>query len=333
MNKKLILISRPSGELSPENFKFVDDKIPEPKAREVFLRAKYFSVDPYMRNRMNDINSYIEPFKLNKAMSGDAIAEVVESKSLDLNKGDLVTGHLAWQEYSVKQANKLRKIKTDRKIPVTAHLGILGLTGLTAYFGMLDIGEPKPGETAVISGAAGAVGSIAGQIAKIKGCNVVGIAGYEVKTNYIKNELDFDEAINYKEHSNIRKPLRKACPEGVDIYFDNVGGEISDSVMYMLNKYARIILCGQISLYNQNRIIMGPRLNAQLIIQRVKMQGFIVNDYTNQFEVAQKQLTEWIKQGKIKYSENMVDGFENIVDALQGLFRGENIGKQIVKVK
>ena len=332
MNRKIILKSRPTGELTPDIFDIIDEGIPAAGDGDVLLKAKYFSVDPYMRNRMNDAKSYVEPYKLNEALSGDAIAEVVESNSDKIKIGDIVTAELPWQEYSVIKAEKLRKINTEKDVQVTAHLGILGLTGLTAYFGMLDIGEPKSGETAVISGAAGAVGSIAGQIGKFKGCKVVGIAGSELKVNYLKNELHFDEAINYKEFKNIRKPLKRACPDGVDIYFDNVGGDISDSVMYMLNDHSRIIMCGQISLYNQNRISMGPRLNAQLIIKRAKMQGFIVYDYAKQFSEAQKQLSNWIKEGKLKYRENIVVGFDNITDALIGLFRGDNLGKQLVSV-
>jgi NADPH:quinone reductase len=332
LNRTILLKSRPSGELTLDIFDFIEQGIPAAGDGEVLLKAKYFSVDPYMRNRMNDVKSYVEPFKLNEPLSGDAIAEVVESKSDKFEIGDVVIAELPRQEYSTIKAEKLRKIHTEKDISATAYLGVLGLSGLTAYIGMLDIGEPKTGETVVISGAAGAVGSIAGQISKLKGCKVVGIAGSELKVNYLKNELHFDEAINYKEFKNIRKPLRKACPEGVDVYFDNVGGDISDSVMYMLNDHSRIVMCGQISLYNQNRISMGPRLNAQLIIKRAKMQGFIVHDYANQFSEAQKQLSIWMKERKIIYNENIIEGFENIVDALIGLFRGDNLGKQIVKL-
>jgi NADPH-dependent curcumin reductase CurA len=332
MNNKIILKSRPSGKLTSDIFEIIQEEIPTIGESEVLLKTKYLSVDPYMRNRMNAVKSYIEPYELNAPLSGDAIAEVIESNSDNLKIGDLVTAELPWQEFVAIKPDKLRLISTDKEIPVTAYLGALGLTGLTAYFGILDIGKPKQGETVVVSGAAGAVGSIAGQIAKLKGCQVIGIAGKEEKVNYLKNELHFDNAINYKGSKNIRKELKKSCPEGVDIYFDNVGGEISDTVMYLLNEYSRIIMCGQISLYNQNRISMGPRLNAQLIIKRAKMQGFILYDYADQFEEAQQELTMWINEGKLIYHENIVKGFENSVDALLGLFRGDNIGKQIVKI-
>jgi NADPH:quinone reductase len=332
MNKKIILKRRPSGELTNDIFETVSEDMPTAGDREVLLKVKYFSVDPYMRNRMNAVKSYVEPYQLNEPLSGDAIAEVIKSKSDKFKIGDLVTSELPWQEFSIGILEKMRKIKTDYEIPETAYLGVLGLTGLTAYFGLLEIGEPKPGETVVVSGAAGAVGTIAGQIAKLKGCKVVGIAGATEKVNYLKNELHFDEAINYKESKNVRKSLIRACPEGIDIYFDNVGSDISDAVMYLINNNARIVMCGQIAIYNQNRISLGPRLNAQLIIKRAKMQGFIVYDYAEQFDKAQRQLTNWIKDGKLKYRENIVEGFENIADALLGLFRGDNIGKQIVKI-
>ena len=332
MNKKIILKSRPSGELTPEIFKIIEDEIPTIKSGQVLLKTRYISVDPYMRNRMNNVKSYIEPYEINEPLSGDAIAEVIESKSEKFKIGDLVTGEIPWQEVAAINEEKIRIIKPNEDIQETAYLGVLGLTGLTAYFGLLDIGAPKAGETVVISGAAGAVGSIAGQIAKIKGCKVVGIAGSDEKVNHLKNEMRFDEGINYKETKNIRKALMRTSPKGIDIYFDNVGGEISDAVMYLINNDARIIMCGQISLYNQNRISMGPRLNAQLIIKRAKMQGFIVYDYRNQYESAIQQIKDWIISGKIKYQENIVEGFDNTIDALLGLFRGNNIGKQIVKV-
>ena len=332
MNKKIILTKRPSGEITPEIFKIISEEIPSIKNEEVLLKARYFSVDPYMRNRMNAVRSYVEPYELDRPLTGDAIAEIVESKSDKFKVGEIVTGELPWQEYSAVSTSKLHKMKIDKEISETAYLGVLGLTGLTAYFGLLDIGEPKSGETVVISGAAGAVGSIAGQFAKIKGCKAVGIAGREEKINYLKNELHFDETINYKETKNIRKALMRACPDGIDIYFDNVGGEISDAVMYLINNFARIVMCGQISLYNQNRISMGPRLNAQLIIKRGKMQGFILYDYSDQFKEAQKQIAQWIFEKKLYHSEHIVEGFDNMIDALMGLFRGDNLGKQIVKV-
>ncbi len=330
--KTILLKSRPRGLPVPDNFEFVEKAIPRPQDGQALVRLRYFSVDPYMRNRMNDVKSYIKPYALNEPLSGDAIGEVIESESEILKPGDTVTGIFPWQEYAVVKADRLRKIKNDDFVPLTTHLGVLGLTGLTAYFGMLDIGRPKAGETVVVSGAAGAVGQVAGQIAKIKGARVVGIAGSAQKVAYLRDELGFDAAINYKEHRNIRRPLRQDCPNGVDIYFDNVGGEISDNVIYMLNDYARIVLCGQIALYNSSRIEMGPRLNAQFIIHRVRMEGFIVYDYASRYPEAIAKLSQWIKEGRIRYSENVIQGFDNMIDAFLGLFNGENTGKQVVKV-
>jgi len=328
-NRKIVLIARPSGPLSGKLFEFRDEVIPALSADKVLVKTRYLSVDPYMRNRMNAVKTYIEPFELNEVLSGDGIAEVFESGNTSFKKGDLVTGILPWQEYSLLKPGSLQKIP-EGTIPPTAYLGVLGLTGLTAYFGMLDIGKPAVGESVVVSGAAGAVGSIAGQIAKLKGCRVTGIAGTDEKVSYLKEELGFDEAFNYKTSSNPRKSLKKINPGGVDIYFDNVGGEISDGVMYLLNDKARIILCGQIAQYNQSRITTGPRLNSFLLIHRALMKGFIVYDYAAHFEEARLELLSWIREGKIKYRETVVKGFEKVPEALMGLFRGDNTGKQIV---
>ena len=330
--KKFILKRRPSGEASTDNFELTEEKLSPVNDRDLLVKAKYFSVDPYMRNRMNNVESYIPPFELNAAISGDGIAEIVQTKSEQYQVGDLVAGVLPWQEYSIVNEKKVEKIIPETAIPPTSYLSILGLTGLTAYFGLLDIAEPESGETAVISAAAGSVGSIAGQIARIKGCKVIGITGGKKKSDYLKNNLNFDATIDYKNIPNIRKELRRICPERVDIYFDNVGGEISDHVFYQLNNYARVVLCGQISLYNSNRLSMGPRLYPQFLIRRIKMQGFIVHDYAKRFPEARKQMKHWFLDGKITYKENLITGFENLPIAFLGLFSGENIGKQLVKV-
>jgi NADPH-dependent curcumin reductase CurA len=330
--KIFILKSRPSGDVSADNFELIEEDLPGVKEGEIKVKTRYLSVDPYMRNRMNNVESYVSPFELESAINGNGIAEVVETKSDQFSIRDLVVGNLPWQEYSIIDSKRVEKILTDEAISSTAYLSVLGLTGLTAFFGLLDIGEPKSGETVVISAAAGAVGSIVGQIARIKGCKVIGITGGEKKCDYLKNDLLFDEAIDYKKTPNIRKELRKICPQKVDIYFDNVGGDISDGVLYMLNNKARIVLCGQISLYNLNRLSMGPRLFPQFLIRRVKMQGFIVYDYANQFLEARDQIKQWLLDGAIKYNENIIEGFENLPTAFLGLFTGGNIGKQLVKV-
>jgi hypothetical protein len=330
--KKFILKSRPSGEVSGDNFELIDENVPDLTPGALLIRTHYLSVDPYMRNRMNNVESYIAPFEIGSAITGDGIAEVLETNSDKFNEGDLIIGTLPWQEYAVINEKTVDRLLPDADISMTAHLSVLGLTGLTAYIGLLEIGQPRSGETVVISAAAGAVGSIAGQIAKLHGCKTVGIAGGEKKCKYVKNDLQFDEAIDYKKPLNIRKAIRKLCPERVDVYFDNVGGDLSDGIFYMLNNHARIVLCGQIALYNLNRLSVGPRMYPQFLVRRVKMQGFIVYDYADQFPQAREQLKKWIKEGKLSYDENMVEGFENLPEAFIGLFRGENIGKQLVKV-
>ncbi len=246
--QQIQLARRPKGVPAHDDFRFETIAVPEPKDGEVLVKTSYVSVDPYMRGRMQDTKSYVEPFALDEAITGGVIAEVLTDGD-QLKKGDVVIGNLAWQEYSAVNESALRKLDTDIA-PAQAYLGILGMTGLTAYFGLLDIGRPKKGETVVVSGAAGAVGSTVGQIAKIKGARVVGIAGSDEKIAYLKEELQFDEAINYKTADDIQKALEQACPDGVDVYFDNVGGPISDAVINLLNEFARIPVCGAISSYN-----------------------------------------------------------------------------------
>jgi hypothetical protein len=242
-----------------------------------------------------------------------------------------VVGNLGWQDYSIAGENEVRKINPDIASVSTA-LGVLGMTGLTAYFGLLDIGQPKQGETVVVSGAAGAVGTIVGQIAKIHGCRVVGIAGSDKKTKYLIDELGFDAAINYRTSPDLKGVLEKACPNGVDIYFDNVGGDISDAVLSLINNGARIPLCGQISLYNDNRVPIGPRLQPQLLTHSALMKGFLVRNYTARFDEGTRELAKWLREKKLKYTENIVEGLENSPKAFIGLFAGENLGKQLVKV-
>jgi NADPH-dependent curcumin reductase CurA len=280
---------------------------------------------------MNEGESYVPPFQLNQVLSGGVVGEVVESKSAAFIKGDMVVGSLGWQDYSIAGEKEIKKIDLH-VAPASTALGVLGMTGLTAYFGFLDIGKPKSGETVVISGAAGAVGTIVGQIAKIKGCRVVGIAGSDKKTDYLINKVGFDAAIDYRTSPDLKKALKDACPKGVDVYFDNVGGRISDAVLWLINDFARIVLCGQISLYNESNVQTGPRIQPQLLTHHALMKGFIVSDYTTSFEEGLKQLGEWLKEKKLVYAENIVDGLENAPKAFIGLFSGENLGKQLVRL-
>ncbi len=330
-NKTMILAKRPSGEPDAGIFDTVVDEIPEPNDGQILLRSLYISVDPYMRNRMNPgAGSYITSFQLGSPMVGDVVAEVAHSKLPGFSLGDRVLGQLNWSEYQLHDGSDLTRIPdgVDPKL----YLGLLGLTGLTAYFGLLDVGLPRTGADLVVSGAAGAVGSVAGQIGKMKGCRVVGIAGSDEKVTILKKDLGFDDAINYKTLSNLREELQKTCTEGIDIYFDNVGGSISDNVLYLVNKFARVVLCGQISMYNTTRLPMGPRPNAQLILKRARMQGFNVHDYRDRFQEARKELRRWSEEGKIKVIETVSEGFDKLPEAFLNLFRGKNIGKQMVRI-
>ncbi|SFS41169.1 NADP-dependent oxidoreductase [Marininema halotolerans] len=329
-NRQIYFVQRPNGMPDENTFDLRTSEIPEPGAGEVLVRTVYLSVDPYMRGRMSDRKSYVAPFALNEVLSGGVVGQVEVSKDDRFQAGDLVTGLLGWQDYSVAKADELNKVDPNLA-PPSAYLGALGMPGLTAYFGLLDIGQPKAGETVVVSGAAGAVGTIVGQIAKIKGARVVGIAGSAEKNRYLKEELGFDAVINYKTE-DVQKALEKACPNGVDVYFDNVGGPISDAVATLLNKFARIPLCGQISMYNLKEPEQGPRIQTSLLINSALMKGFIVSDYQSRSAEGTKQLGEWVSQGKIVYQENIVEGLENTPEAFLGLFSGENLGKQLVKV-
>lgn len=329
--QQIQLASRPKGTPVKDDFRFADVKVEEPKEGEVLLQTVYLSVDPYMRGRMSDAKSYVEPFKLDEALHGGGVAKVVKSKSDAFDEGDYIVGMLPWQEYSVASEKAVRKID-PQVAPVSTHLGILGMPGLTAYFGLLDIGQPKENETVVVSGAAGAVGSAVGQIAKIKGARVVGIAGTDEKVSYLKDELGFDEAINYKTAGDIREALEKACPDGIDVYFENVGGEIGDAAINLLNKFGRVPVCGAISAYNKQGEDTGPRVQGQLIKTSALMKGFTVGDYASRYKEAAADLGKWVSEGKLKYEETITEGFDNILDAFLGLFEGKNMGKQLVKV-
>lgn len=330
VNRQIVLASRPVGMPTRENFKFVNRSIPEIGQGEVLVRTIYLSVDPYMRGRMTGIKTYIDPFEVNKVLSGGVIGKIVESKNENFQIGDIVEGQLNWSDYSVSNGRHLRKVDPDFA-PISTALGVIGMPGLTAYFGLLDIGKPKEGETVVVSGAAGAVGSVVGQIAKIKGCRVVGIAGSLEKIAYLKEELGFDAVINYRT-DDIKQALKESCPNGIDVYFDNVGGEISDLVLRRMNFHSRIALCGDISQYNNEKIEYGPRIQSTLVTRSILMQGFIVSNYYKRFNEGYRDLGKWVKEGKIKYRETIAHGLENAPDAFIGLFHGENIGKQLVKV-
>ena len=331
MNRQWVLAARPTGMVKETDFNLVESPILDPNDEQVLLRTLYLTVDPYMRGRMSDRKSYAEPVPIGAVMTGEVVARVEKSKHAKFAEGDLVTASLGWQEFGVSDGNGLRKLDPSRA-PVSTALHVLGMPGLTAYFGLLEICKPKTGQTVVVSGAAGAVGSVVGQIAKIKGCRVVGIVGSDDKANWLTQELGFDDALNYKTTDNYYKNLKRLCPDGVHAYFDNVGGPITDAIFPLLSIGARIAICGQISQYNLQEAATGPRLLWNLIVKRALVQGFLVFDFKDQYRDGLKQLTEWLSSGQLKYRESIAEGIENAASAFIGLFQGSNVGKQLVKV-
>lgn len=329
--KTINLKNRPHGKPQLSDFEFTTSEVPEVKQGEVLLKMTYVSVDPYLRGRMIDAKSYIEPFELNKPIVSGCVAEVLESKASELSAGDFVTGMLEWKEKQNVQADNLKKVDPD-KAPLSAYLGILGMTGLTAYFGLTDIGKPKQGETLVVSGAAGAVGTVVGQIGNLLGMHVVGIAGTDEKIKMITSDFGYDKGINYKTTENMTKAIANACPDGVDVYFDNVGGEISEAVLYNINKFSRTVVCGAISVYNKTELPKSTSIQPFLIKNSSLMQGFIIFDYKERHSEGIQQLAQWIQEGKLQYEETIVEGFDNIPQAFLDLFEGKNKGKMLVKV-
>jgi len=330
-NREWVFAERPDGEPDMDSFELRETDVPSPKHGELLVRVQYLSVDPYMRGRMRDAESYAEPWDVGDAMAGAVVGEVVESESDAYDAGDLVTGNGTWADYSVLDASEVAPVDPSIADPA-AYLGVLGMPGRTAYFGLLEVGEPKPGDTVVVSGAAGAVGSAVGQIAKFNGCRVVGFAGSDEKVEWLTDDLGFDAAINYKEVDDYRAALDDAAPGGVDVYFDNVGGPITDAVFTKLNLDARVAVCGQIAHYNDEGVPTGPRKLPQLIAARAKVEGLLVGDYATRFGEASEQLGEWVATGELAHRETVVDGLENAPDAFLGLFSGDNIGKQVVAV-
>ena len=331
MNKQITLAARPAGLPKESDFKIVDAPIPSPKDGQVLVRILYLSVDPYMRGRMNDAKSYAEPVKLGEVMEGGAVGRVLESKHPQYRPDDIVVGSFGWQEYAVSDGRGMRRIDPNLA-PVSTALGVLGMPGLTAYFGLLDICHPQPGETVLVSGAAGAVGSLAGQIAKIKGCRAVGIAGSDQKVDFLIKELGFDAAFNYKTTPDYYVKLQELCPKGIDVYFDNVGGTITDAVMRLINVHARIAICGQISQYNLAKPEMGPRWLPQLIVKQAKVEGFLVFQFADRYAEGLRQMTHWLEEGKLKYREEFTEGIESAPQAFIGMLNGKNTGKQLVRV-
>lgn len=328
-NIQICLARRPSGWVRETDFNVVRTGIPNPGEGQVLLKNLYLSLDPYMRLRMDDAKSYAPPVEIGAVMVGGTVSEVIESRHPGYRPGDTVTGMAGWQLYGLSDGKMLRQVD-PALAPLSAALGVVGMPGVTAWVGLLDIGIPKAGETVIVSAASGAVGSVAGQIAKIKGCRVVGIAGGAAKCEYVTRELGFDACIDYRS-GDLHGQLAVACPHGVDVYFDNVGGEILDTILRLLNPFARIALCGLISQYNEVEKT-GLKNVRSLLVDRVRLQGFIVSDHLNRFPPALAELGQWYKEGKLKYRESVAHGIENAPKAFIGMLKGENFGKQVVNL-
>ncbi|HEY3056750.1 MAG TPA: NADP-dependent oxidoreductase [Thermoanaerobaculia bacterium] len=329
MNTQVLFKSRPEGVPSESNFEIVERPLPKIGDGDVLRRTIYLSLDPYMRSRMSTAKSYAEPAKLGEPMVGSTVSEVLESKNPRYRAGDFVLGFDGWQAHAVSNGKDLRKLN-PAEAPISYSVGVLGYSGLTAYVGLLDIGKPKESETVVVSAAAGAVGSIAGQIAHIKGCYVVGTAGSDEKCAYVVDELKFDACINYKSE-DLSAALKAVCPGGVDIYFDNVGGPVLEAVLKRINVHARIPLIGLISQYNDPKPGPGPNLGS-VLTNRALIQGMIVLDHADRMPDFLRDMSQWLREGKIRYREDIVQGLENAPPAFIGLLKGDNIGKRLIQV-
>ena len=329
-NHQFRLAARPVGLPKREDWSYTEEPVREPADGELLVKVLYLSLDPAMRGWMNEGKSYIAPVGIGEVMRAGAVGKVVASKHPGFAVGDFVSGAFGVQEYAVSNGKGVIKVDT-RFAPLPVYLGTLGMPGMTAYFGLLDIGKPKEGETVVVSGAAGAVGMVVGQLARLKGCRVVGIAGGADKCKYIVDELGFDAAIDYKSE-DVKKALRTHCPKGVDVYFDNVGGDILDAVLTQLAFRARIVICGAISQYNNTSPVKGPSNYLSLLVNRASMTGMVVFDYADRYGEAAREMAGWMAAGKLKSREDIVEGLQTFPDTLLKLFKGENTGKLVLKV-
>ena len=325
------LAARPVGMPKESDFSLEEIPVPAPGDGQVLVKTSYLSVDPYMRGRITGVRSYADPVNIGDVMVGGAVGQVVESHHTGFATGDFVLGYWGWQEHAAVDGKTLLKLHPNLA-PISTALGVLGMPGMTAYFGFLEICKPQSGEVVVVSGAAGAVGSLVGQIAKIKGCRVVGIAGTEEKVQWLVDDLGCDAAFNYKTCSDYTAKLKEICPSGIDCYFDNVGGAITDAVFPLLNVFGRVSVCGQISMYNLEKPEPGPRLLPYTLVKQLKVEGFIVTRWQSRWGEGIAQMAQWLKEGKIQHREEIVEGFENTVKAFIGMLQGENTGKMLVKV-
>ncbi|MGH8179111.1 MAG: NADP-dependent oxidoreductase [Steroidobacter sp.] len=334
VNRRIVLARRPQGEPTAADFRLEEAPIPELKDGEILLQTVYLSLDPYMRGRMSEGPSYAAAAELGQVMVGGTVSRVLASRNPRATEGDLVSAYSGWQEYEVSKGLGLSKL--DPRIPKPSYaLGVLGMPGLTAYVGLLDLGQPKAGETLVVAAATGAVGSVVGQIAKIKGLRAVGIAGGKTKCDYAVKELGFDACIDHRD-PNMPAQLKEACPKGIDVYFENVGGAVWDAVLPLLNTHSRVPLCGLIAQYNATSLPPGPDRSSQLmgafLVKQIKVQGFIISNYFNRQAAFVEDMSQWMRDGRIKYREDITQGLENAPQAFMGLFKGSNFGKLLVQV-
>ena len=334
INRQIVLAKRPTGKPESVNFRLEETSMPVLKDGQVLCKTIFLSLDPYMRGRMNAGKSYAPPVEIDEVMGGGTVGLVIESKNSEFRAGDFVFGYGGWQEFWVQQGKELKKV--DSQIaPISTATGILGMPGVTAYTGLLNIGQPKKGETVVVAAASGAVGSVVGQIAHIKGARAVGIAGSEEKCKFVTEEFGFDACVNHNS-PDFADALKNACPDGIDVYFENVSGKVFETVMPLLNDFARIPVCGLIALYNATELPPGPNLTPLLmrdiLVKRLTFRGFIVWDFAAQEKEALTELAKWIKEGKLHYREDIVDGLENAPEAFMGLLEGKNFGKLVVQV-
>lgn len=331
-NRQVRLKSRPKSIPQAENFEIIVEPVPTLGEGEILVRNIFLSVEPAMRGWVSSVANYSEPVPIDGVMRSFATGRIVESRDPDFQSGEFITGLFGWQDYAIVTAETIQRKISNNHLPLSISLGVLGLNGMTAYFGLLDVGQPQVGETVVVSTAAGAVGSCVGQIAKLKGCKTVGITGGSKKVQLCRDVFQYDNAIDYKSEE-FEQALANACPQGIDVYFDNTGGEITDAVLCHLNVGARIVLCGTASVSSWNPPPLGPRVERKILVNRARMQGVLIFDYANRYQEAIDALTQWIDDGLIHYQEDILQGIEEAPDAIAGLYRGENHGKRLIQLE
>lgn len=331
INRQVILSSRPEGIPEAQHFRIVQTPVPRPAPGQVLIRNHFLAVEPAMRGWVNAVANYSQPVGIGEVMRSFAAGEIIESHDPQWPVGTRVTGMFGWQDYATVDAGMIDYRINQDDLPLSTSLGVLGINGITAHYGLMRIGEPRPGETVLVSTGAGAVGSCVGQIARIQGCRTVAITGGEVKQRLCIDRFQYDSAVDYKR-DDFSEQLAAACPNGVDVYFDNTSGRISDAVMAHLNVGARVIICGTASIANWHPVPLGPRVERTLLVKRARMQGFVILDHRDHYAVARSDLANWVRQGLIQYEEDILDGIERAPDAIAGLYRGENLGRRLIRV-